>query len=105
MCRDQAQRFGELTCQDGCPLYGGLIMTQLFLNVDHDLSREPLMCRDADLTAVVYDPPAPDLPHMAVLFDAGGKVVAVRPVESIDAGEAALANLVEHLTAEQQQTA
>jgi hypothetical protein len=63
------------------------------------------MCRDADLTAVVYDPPVPDLPHMAVLFDARGEVVAVRPVESIDAGEAALANLVENLTAEQQQTA
>ena len=80
-------------------------MDPTFLDVEDNLSREPLMCCDADLTAVVYDPPAPNLPHMAVLFDAGGEVVAVRPVESIDAGEAALANLVEHLTAEQQQTA
>jgi hypothetical protein len=63
------------------------------------------MCRDPDLTAVVYDPPVPDLPHMAVLFDAAGEVLAVRPVESIDAGEAALANLVGQLTAQQQATA
>jgi hypothetical protein len=59
------------------------------------------MCPDADLTAVVYDPPAPGFPHMAVLFDRGGEVVvAVRPVESIDAGEAALA----HIAAEAQAT-
>jgi hypothetical protein len=63
------------------------------------------MCPDADLTAVVYDPPAPGIPHMAVLFDESGEVVAVRPVESIDAGEAALANLIGHITAEQQATA
>ncbi|MDF3061534.1 MAG: hypothetical protein K0S06_1643 [Microvirga sp.] len=63
------------------------------------------MCPDADLTAVVYDPPAPDLPHIAVLFDAGGEVVAVRPVESIDAGEAALASLIGHITTGEQATA
>src|SRR4051794_14193416 len=47
---------------------------------------------EADLTAAVYDPPAPGMPHIAVLFDADGLVVA-RPVESIDAGEAELAKL------------
>jgi hypothetical protein len=68
-------------------------------------SRTPLMCPEADLTAVVYDPPAPGFPHIAVLFDSAGEVVAVRRVGSIDAGEAALANLIGHLTAEQQATA
>src|SRR5918993_5404341 len=82
-----------------------LIVTRLLSTSRPPCPGEPFMCPDADRTAVVYDPPAPDLPHMAVLFDAGGEVVAVRPVESIDAGEAALANLVENLTAEQQQTA
>ena len=60
---------------------------------------------DCDLAAVVYDPPAPGLPHMAVLFDADGEVIAVRPVESIGAGEAALVNLVGELTNEQRATA
>ncbi|MET0527902.1 MAG: hypothetical protein ABW003_06085 [Microvirga sp.] len=40
------------------------------------------MPHDCDLAAVVYDPPAPVFPHMAVLFDAEGEVIAVRPVES-----------------------
>ncbi len=53
-----------------------------------------LMPHDCDLAAVVYDPPAPDFLHMAVLFDAEGEVIAVRPVESIGAGEEALVNLV-----------
>ena len=52
------------------------------------------MHSDADLTAVVYDPPAPGLPHVAVLFDGAGALVAASPVESIEAGEAALACLV-----------
>jgi hypothetical protein len=56
------------------------------------------MQADADLTAVVYDPPAPGLPHMAVLLDPDGEVVAVRPVQSIEAGEAALASLVGKIT-------
>ena len=54
---------------------------------------------DADLTAAVYDPPAPGLPHIAVLFDGEGTLVAVRQVESIEAGEAALASLVGDVTA------
>jgi hypothetical protein len=45
---------------------------------------------DCDLAAVVYDPPVPGFPHMAVLFDSDGEVIAVRPVESIGAGEALL---------------
>ena len=60
---------------------------------------------DCDLAAVVYDPPAPGFPHMAVLFDADGEVIAVRPVESIGAGEEALVSLVSELTNEQRATA
>jgi hypothetical protein len=55
------------------------------------------MRADADLVAVVYDPPAPGFPHMAALFDPAGELIAVQPVESIDAGEAALAHLVGQL--------
>ena len=47
----------------------------------------------ADLTAAVYDPPAPGLPHVAVVFDPQGRVVAVRPVASIEDGEDAVAEL------------
>jgi hypothetical protein len=59
---------------------------------------------DPDLTAIVYDPPAAGLPHMAVLLDADGSVVAVRPVDSIDEGEAALARLLSELTCEHRAT-
>ena len=59
------------------------------------------MPADADLTAVVYDPPAEGLPHIAVLFDAAGEVIALCPVSSIDQGEAALANLVGRLASEE----
>jgi hypothetical protein len=59
----------------------------------------------ADLIAVVYDPPASSLPHIAVLFDPAGEVIAVQPVESIEAGEAALASLVWELTSEQHASA
>jgi hypothetical protein len=60
---------------------------------------------DADLVAVVYDPPAPGFPYMAALFDPAGELIAVRPVDSIDAGEAALAVLVGELTREQRASA
>jgi len=63
------------------------------------------MRADFDLAAVVYDPPAPGLPHMAVLFDGERAVIAVQPVESIDAGKAALAHLVGELVGEQSATA
>ena len=49
---------------------------------------------DAEFIAAVYDPPAPGLPYVAVLFDGDGALVAVSPVELIEAGEAALACLV-----------
>jgi hypothetical protein len=55
---------------------------------------------DCDLAAVVYDPPVPGLPHIAVLFDADGEFISLRAVESIDAAEAALASLVGELTTE-----
>jgi hypothetical protein len=58
------------------------------------------MPSQADLTAVVYDPPAAGFPHIVVLFDAEGEVVAVRPVESIDEGEEALASLLGEAAAE-----
>jgi len=66
---------------------------------------ELFMRADFDLAAVVYDPPAPGLPHMAVLFDGERAVIAVQPVESIDAGKAALAHLVGELVGEQSATA
>ena len=59
------------------------------------------MQADCDLAAVVYDPPAPGFPHMAVLFDGERAVIAVQPVESIDAGEAALARLVGELVGDE----
>ena len=59
------------------------------------------MHADCDLAAVVYDPPAPGFPHMAVLFDGERAVIAVQPVESIDAGEAALALLVGELVGDE----
>ena len=55
---------------------------------------------DTDLTAAVYDPPAPEFPHIAVVFDPEGKVLAVRPVASIDDGEAAVAELALQLAGE-----
>ena len=60
---------------------------------------------NADLIAVVYYPPASGLPHIAVLFDPAGEVIAAQPVQSIEAGEAALASLVGELTNEQRATA
>ena len=45
------------------------------------------------------------LASQAVLFDADGEVITVRAVESIEAGEAALASLVGELTSEQRATA
>jgi hypothetical protein len=63
------------------------------------------MLAEAHLTAVVYDPPAPGLPHVAVLFDAEGDVIAVRTAASIDEGEAALANLIADISAAQHATA
>lgn len=59
------------------------------------------MHADCDLAAVVYDPPAPGFPHMAVLFDGERAVIAVQPVELIDAGEAALARLVGELVGDE----
>jgi hypothetical protein len=63
------------------------------------------MQTDADLIAVVYDPPAPGFPHIAALFDPAGELIAAQPVSSIDAGEVALASLVGELTTEQRTSA
>src|SRR4051794_29444626 len=65
----------------------------------------PRMLAEARLTAAVYDPPASGLPHIAVLFDAEGDVIAVRTAGSIDEGEAALANLIADISATQHATA
>ena len=63
------------------------------------------MLAEAHLAAAVYDPPASGLPHIAVLFDAEGDVIAVRTAASIDEGEAALANLIADISAAQHATA
>jgi hypothetical protein len=60
---------------------------------------------DADLTAAVYDPPAPGLPHITVIFDPEGRVLAVRPVASIEDGEAAVAELALQLAGKLPQAA
>src|SRR3954454_11004640 len=83
----------------------GLISGSHLRNVTERLGSELFMPLDCDLAAVVYDPPAPGFPHMAVLFDADGEVIAVRPVESIGAGEEALVSLVSEFTNEQRATA
>ena len=48
------------------------------------------MSFEADLNAVVYDPPAPGFPHLAVLFGRDERVLTLRVVPSIEAGEAFL---------------
>jgi hypothetical protein len=63
------------------------------------------MLAEAHLTAVVYDPPVSGLPHVAVLFDAEGDVIAVRTAASIEEGEAALATLIADISAAQHATA
>src|SRR3954447_7851176 len=83
----------------------GLISERHLRSVIERLESELFMPLDCDLAAVVYDPPVPGLPHMAILFDADGEVITVRAVESIEAGEAALASLVGELTSEQRATA
>ena len=47
----------------------GLISDGIFGNVIERLGSELFMPLDCDLAAVVYDPPAPGFPHMAVLFE------------------------------------
>ncbi len=59
---------------------------------------------DCDLAAVVYDPPAPGFPHMAVLFDADGEVIAVRSSIHWHV-RVALVSLVSEFTNEQRATA
>jgi|SRR3954464_14072379 hypothetical protein len=83
----------------------GLISDWHLRNVMERLGSELFMPLDCDLAAIVYDPPAPGFPHVAVLFDADGEVITVRPVKSIDEGEAALASLVVEFTSEQRATA
>lgn len=48
---------------------------------------------------VVYDPPASGFPHLAVLYDERDmtKVVVSQPVQSLQAGEAVLAELAKGL--------
>ena len=55
-------------------------------NVTERLGSELIMPLYCDLAAVVYDPPMPGLPHMAVVFDADGEVITVRAVKSIERG-------------------
>ena len=39
------------------------------------------------LTGAVYDPPRPDLPHVAVLFNPDGQVLSARVVPSVEIGD------------------
>jgi hypothetical protein len=50
-----------------------------------------------DLHGVVYPPPRPDLPHVAVLFR-NGRVLKAVSVPSVEAGEKAIATLLEAYT-------
>lgn len=41
----------------------------------------------------VYDPPAPGLPHLAVVLDNNGEVIVAKSVSSVAAGEALMASI------------
>ena len=60
---------------------------------------------DCDLAAVVYDPPAPGFPHMAVLFDGLWRGHRGAPRRIHWRVRAALVSLVSELTNEQRATA
>lgn len=51
----------------------------------------------AKIATIVYDPPAPGFPHIAVLFDTNGEVMAARAVPSREAGEAFIAGIMTDL--------
>lgn len=42
----------------------------------------------ATFSGVVYDPPRPDLPYLAVIFKPEGEVLTALAVASVEAGEA-----------------
>jgi hypothetical protein len=46
---------------------------------------------------VVYEPPADDLPHIAVVFHEDGSVLQAEAVPSYDAGEKLLATVMDKL--------
>ena len=46
------------------------------------------------MSAVVYDPPLPHYPHLAVVFDVEGEVLVSRVVPSREEGEAFLAQVM-----------
>jgi hypothetical protein len=48
--------------------------------------------------AIVYDPPAADLPHLAVVF-LDGEVLAARAAPSFEAGERFLAKMMSEFAA------
>jgi hypothetical protein len=46
------------------------------------------------ITAVVYSPPRPDLPHLAVSFGPDGEVIAARTMPSLAAAEAFIEDIM-----------
>lgn len=53
----------------------------------------------AYITSAVYDPPAPGLPYVAVIFDTSGEVLTARTVPSAAAGEKLIADVMGDLAA------
>jgi hypothetical protein len=51
------------------------------------------------VTAAIYEPPAPQLPHVVVFFDNDGDVRAIRAVDSRSAGLAVLEKMAETFAA------
>jgi hypothetical protein len=39
-----------------------------------------------EYSGIVYDPPTPDLPYIAVIFRPGGEILSARAVPSAEAG-------------------
>lgn len=54
----------------------------------------------AKMSSVVYDPPGPGFPFIAVLFDPKGEVVVARTVPSREAGEALIIQVLNEAAAE-----
>ena len=57
------------------------------------------------MRAVVYDPPLPAYPHIAVVFDTEGEVLVSRVVPSRDEGEAFLGQVMSAVQSHHQERA
>ena len=73
------------------------LLSALFFEHHSVLRGDPVLkCR-----GVVYEPPADDLPHIAVVFHGDGTVLPADAVASYDAGEKLLAMVMDKLTVSQ----